>query len=73
MSTDLLGIWKSADKRESRCVYVHRTDAGFAYAIQCSPNGMRLPKARETRIRLTPDGRGVQRYRRLTASERGQR
>lgn len=58
----LLGVWKA--KGESRHIYVHRTDGHFAYARRCSANGMRVPGAREVRIRLTADREGVQRYER---------
>lgn len=69
--TSLIGVWKSTDKRENRHIYVTRVDSGFAYGRQCSANGMSLPKARETRVRLNANRDGLARYSRPKRSSVG--
>lgn len=69
MSTNLLGVWKSADKREpNRHIYVTEVRGSYAYGYQCSANGMRLPKAKPTRVLVAYHGRSLARYRRPDAA-----
>lgn len=62
--TNLIGVWQTGALGRHRYIYVDRTDAGYAYGLPCTGLGEHIPGGRETRIRLTPDGQGIQRYRR---------
>lgn len=71
---DLIGVWKSKDKRESRHVYVTRWTERYAYGFSCDARGRKSVghgrPAPEIRLQLADDGTALKRYRRLTQAER---
>jgi hypothetical protein len=76
VSTDLLGVWKSADKREERYIYVTSVSAQYAYGFACDARGRKShdtigKPGRPTRVLLNRRGDGLARYRRDTTG--GQR